>query len=261
MGKNLGKKEKEMLPQLNRNIVLKFTVYTIINICDLRSAAKQLYNSGQYSLSRSLAVFAKEELGKLVICIFFLSGRTAPEKFIKHVRSHHHKQALGMLWAQIVSCFDFGDIGVKEAFTIEADTFSNTIKQLGERINTIVDKIEPAILEKANLIKHEFNSSMKGATERTRQQGIYVSLELQSGILDVQHPRLVTQKEASDELDSLEQFMKFVDIGNELWSVAELDALSDETASIEKLMRMLDETLRPEIMCANSPGNDLPQGF
>jgi AbiV family abortive infection protein len=241
MTRSLSKKERQMLPQLNREVVLKFTAHTIINISDLRDAARQLIQNGRYGLARSIAIFAQEEFGKLMLCIMYLTQQIEPERFLHQIRSHPDKQALGMLLTHIAPHLD---ASLQAAFAQNPNSISEVLESINYDVDNLATLIEQKIDPDTDSFVHNFQTTLKGSQEEIRQQGIYVSVSLKQETLAISHPRQTTREEAETAMMMIDVFMNLVDQTGVLWQMPKDDIDDDSDLSIEVIVKMLDKMIK-----------------
>ncbi|HLA88585.1 MAG TPA: AbiV family abortive infection protein [Anaerolineales bacterium] len=241
MTRPLSKIERQILPHLNREVVLKFTAYTIINISDLRDAARQLIQNERYGLARSMAIFTQEEFGKLMLCIMYLTQQIEPERFLRKIRSHPDKQALGILLTQITPHLDSS---LQAAFAQNPNSISAALESISKDEDSLATLIEQNIHPEIDSLVHNYQTTLQGSEEEIRQQGIYVSISFKQQTLAISHPRQTTREEAEAAMKTIDGFMNLVDQSGALWQMPENDIEDDSELPIDVIVKMLEEMLK-----------------
>lgn len=245
MKKNTHKWVQKLSPHINRELVLQFAAHTLVNGYDLRSAAEDLFEIEQYGLARSLAISGREEFGKFFISLLYLSNQIPLENFLAVLREHSPKQALGTFLVSLASLINPSMPELKALVDVENNYAPDAIRDFVEQFAKNLDTSQTDITDQFQMIAKKMINASQGEDERKRQEGVYVSLEIVNEDVQVHYPRSITKTDAEAELDALE---KFVEPAEALWVSAELDDDDTVDLKIEKLIVLLDQICRPEIL-------------
>src|SRR5579863_4194061 len=78
-----------------------FMLESLANAQRLVTSARLLTKEGLFGPARSLAITAKEEIGKSLIAMRYLHGEISSQQFVSDVLNHPQKQAWGLAFAEI----------------------------------------------------------------------------------------------------------------------------------------------------------------
>lgn len=189
---------KRPATNLDRDVVLELAARAIINMVDLRDAARCLFEKNFYPQARSVAITALEELGKLALALSYLKGDITEEDFLRRVHSHHPKQRWGNLLAYLAP--------LTQRFVEQhGEMISGVefIKHLDDRMGPQLDRLVQELQEKESELEAFANYLMSGQVERERRDGWYVSLVVDDEPPRVTHPRMVDREKAESVLKLL----------------------------------------------------------
>lgn len=93
----LSARAKAVLPSIDREFVLRFAAEALLNCYNLRAAGHLLFRAGQYGPASSLAISAREEVGKFYLGASSLTGTVDKERFVQSIFSHQWKQIYAKL--------------------------------------------------------------------------------------------------------------------------------------------------------------------
>ncbi len=230
---------KEIANCLNRDSVLEFAVYTIINLHDLYHAAKILINEkALYGVGQSLAISALEELGKLFLSLSYLTNEISADSFARGVYLHERKQNLGKVTAWMTTPIVAAIQEVKKEVeaNISIDDFFLNIK---DNLSLLEIKLSSVgfISELENMLKENL--------EERRQNGLYVSITNEGNLNYILHPRQITEAEAKSILNIVATFDDIVNQCVLHGPEFEFNSLDENDVSeqvlVDKLKLFIDE--------------------
>jgi AbiV family abortive infection protein len=218
------KRDKELLPHLNRSIVAQYAIRSLMNSAALIDSASTLINRGHYGLARSISISAREECGKAFLAGAYLAGITPEVEFAASLRNHSYKQAEGLIGPMLASAavgnFDF----LRLFFPVDETPSVTSLKNAALQMNTQADAIKDAFCGTLEILKPLHEAASSGDHEKLRQQGMYVSLEVRESGLTLEYPQQIEKADAEAELNRVMALVSTVvpgtaeGIPSELWS-------------------------------------------
>lgn len=217
--------------QLSTEIVSEFAAHAIINYNNLHDAAESLYEKGYFGLSRSTAIAAQEEYGKVIGAMGFLCGIIPERKFRSGLRSHIRK----LIWARSSLELASGMLPLMPATTAAVSKDTDEIVQ---QIASDVASLDEASILSSGLVAElgrlgPLITAIDNAEfEKRRQAGLYVNIGVRDGKHFIEHPGLIDQSMAVEQLDLIRKFRKTVDsvAGGPLFSAQGITWLDDASA-------------------------------
>jgi AbiV family abortive infection protein len=170
-------------------------------------AAESLHAAGYYGEASSLAIAAREELGKALAALLVAIGRAPGVKLDEVLSSHPSKQALGMI-ARALGCV-----------SVDFDAVIAAINEAGERLPTpkvisqLMAQIEAAITfdeARFDSIGRDIELAMAGNDEARRQAGLYVDVVRTAGEWTIKSPSDITETESAEQLAKVQTLQEFL---------------------------------------------------
>lgn len=193
------KEKKRISANLNRDIVLEFAVYLIINMYEAKCAAEALMEKELYGQARSMTILALEEFGKLGPTLSFLADPIRRPNYIEDCFDHKSKQMRGHLLTSIAPML----------LKLGISTSTDGYQDIGEFVRDFETKLtnsqlEAEVVQIAPELQKIIEKAESGVLENERQNGLYVSYSIDdNSIVSVKHPNLVSRADAQKFLDLL----------------------------------------------------------
>jgi AbiV family abortive infection protein len=189
---------------INRDIVLEFAAYLIINIYDAKCAAEALMEKELFGQARSMAILALEELGKFGPTLAFLSNPAEHPNYIQECFGHRSKQLRGHLLMSVVPLLTNAGLLTDGANTQD---MGDLLRKLDKRLSENVSQVEAEITNLVPELQQIIENAESGVIEEQRQNGLYVSFAINNvETVHVRHPRLVSKLDAEKVLGMLSAY-------------------------------------------------------
>lgn len=219
----LTRRDRDLLPHLNRDIASRLAVRAFMNAAALLDAARATFNRGHFGTARSLAISAREECGKGFTAGSYLAGVISPDEFAAGLRNHHFKQTEGLIGPMLAEGL-LGNPDLIETLMIGASgPPEEAVRVIAMRMNERQDELRHALGGTLDRLRESLELASSGADERERQAGIYVSLEITSAGVELQYPQQITADQAQREMDRLDVLLRAFlgesanDLSSEYW--------------------------------------------
>lgn len=180
-----------------------------LNSKSLVDAAAVLHSAGCFGPALSLAISAREEMGKFYMALLVAVGRTSPAKFEAFRRQHRAKQAFGALASLVGRVIDLARSPFAEAVDVRGVPPDQVLDVLNERLVAAAKAAAIADDAIAHLVK-ESEAALDGAHERERWRGLYADLSNVDGEWQITTPADVTAEEAANEIERARAHFDFV---------------------------------------------------
>ncbi|HST61831.1 MAG TPA: AbiV family abortive infection protein [Longimicrobium sp.] len=247
----LSAQNRELALLLDREIVSRFAAIALINSRCLYQDALALYERGSYGTSRSLAIGAREECGKVNIAAHFLAEAITVEEFVSQIRDHKPKQAEGAVPPWFAEKLQSNEFQHLLTINIE-DDLATTIGRLTSSMTDQHSEWERALIAALPSLREEHEAATAGVHESDRQAGLYVTFKTKDGSVQIISPFEVTKEQCDVELNRLRSVM---DDGLPFTIPEQLEENAPGT-TFEEIASELERTFTPGLFSrAESEGN------
>ena len=237
----LESRDKKLLPQVTRAIVARLLVRALMNAAALIDGARALFDRGHYGMSRSLAISAREEVGKACMAASYLAGQISVEEFVFNLRKHRYKQAEGLILPTLAHALrnlpHLVRLLLPSTDALVPEALAETLRKMQLNSETLFSELSPTF----DPLRARREMATEGLDEDSRQAGLYVTLSAGDGAPDFEYPQQVGASEAEVELARFEMlFSQFAGADKKLSS----DLWTDDQ-SAERWAGVIEMVLQP----------------
>jgi len=125
---------------------------------------------------------------------------------------------------------------------------AESFRQIAENFESCAAEWEEVFGPVLEALRRDRQGAATGEDESRRQAGLYVSLELQDGVVAIQHPQSITREECAEELVRLEAFLN---------AALSLDSLSEDAeagklVTVSQMAAIFNEVFAQGLLSANA---------
>jgi AbiV family abortive infection protein len=226
------------------------------NAARLLQAAVLTAKGENYGVARSLAILAREELGKYLAAILFAAGRFPPSQFADIISGgHKQKQVLGV----VLSCFGVLLKPIQDKITAAMSASGTTLIEAFKTgmtgLQAQLEQLEPS-KEAISVIERGVTSAHVGNDEARRTEGLYVDFVERDGELVIRSPALVvSQNMAKEEIAKAKEYFEMMAVFN---SAISFDVASADNAPVGEVISAFKEFLDRNVPRDDGQAPDVP---
>jgi AbiV family abortive infection protein len=179
---------------------LHFSMAAYENASRLVDAAVALHARELHGPARSMAISAREELGKHFAAILYVAGQYDAARFASQVWGHNSKQTLGAIVTLLSGTLKDQSRHLEPALKLEGSTVREAFALMSPKLQAATNEMPMPDKEAIDSIEATVGRAHSGEDDARRTEGLYVDLVESGNGLDIRSPTAVTDAQAAEEI-------------------------------------------------------------